>query len=362
MGKGNKAPEAPDPRETAAAESQFNRLDTFSPSGSGIRHGYTDENGAFQQGVAPRGQQSAVRYIENPSEQAIREMLEPASVALTDRIVTDNIYDMPDAPRVQDRSDVASDLFGRTFSLMAPGIDQANERLLTNLQARGIPVGSEAFNEAYGDQIERTQDTISRLAMDANINAGGEQSRQFQLEQAQRTGAISELVAAMGGGYNPPNSVPSGQASGVNYSGLVGQQYQSEFQQYQQRQQQSMQTASALGSIGSALIKSSAEYKNVKGRASAMGAIDAVLSIPVYTWTYKPGSAPVLDHGGLHVGPMAEDFQRITGLGTSDAIDATDYLGVILAALQEAVARISALEVMLARDSQADLGSPVRIN
>ena len=37
MGKGSKAPKPPDPHETVAAEAQFNRVDTYSPSGSGTR-------------------------------------------------------------------------------------------------------------------------------------------------------------------------------------------------------------------------------------------------------------------------------------------------------------------------------------
>ncbi|WP_114962028.1 hypothetical protein [Tritonibacter mobilis] len=361
--KGGSAPTPPDPQETAAAEAQFNRLDTYSPSGSGVRYGYTDANGNFVQGPPPADQQSAVSYQENPFEQQIRQTLEPASVALTDRVVQDNIYGMPDAPRVQDRSDVASDLFNRTFSLMAPGIDKANERLLTNLQARGLPVGSEAFNDAYGEQQRQTQDTISRLAMDANLNAGSEQSRQFGLDQAERSGAIAELVAAMGGGYNPPNSVPSGNAPGVNYSGLVGQQYQAQLANYQQQQQQGMQTASALGSIGAALIKSTRSAKDVHGYANINGAAKIMANIPLHAWTYKPGEAPFGDHGGQHVGPMAEDFQRMTGLGAPDKIDATDYLGVLSAALQSALHRIAHLEaIIFEQDEEIVPAEKVRVH
>lgn len=345
MGKGSKAPKPPDPRETAAAEAQFNRLDTYSPSGSGVRYGFTDEQGQFQQGVAPEGQQSAQTYIESPFEQQIRQTLEPASVALTDRVVQDNIQGMPDAPRIQDRSDVAQDIFNRNFSLMAPGIDKANERLLTNLQARGLPIGGEAFNDAYGEQLQTTQDTIARLGMDANLAAGQEQSRQFGLDQASRSGAVAELVAAMGGGYNPPNSMPGGQAAGVNYSGLVGQQYQAQMNQYNQQQQQKMGTASALGSIGGALLmKSTRMSKNVTGHANTVGAAEVIKRIPLHAWTYKPDHAPIGDHGGFHVGPMAEDFQKLTGLGIPTRIDAVDYLGVLSAALQNALHRIEQLE------------------
>lgn len=411
---GGSQPKPPDPRETAAAEAQYNRLDTYSPSGAGVRHGYsvpagsgvpqieviagtpnrgyrvgggegaaadwsstpwstqtadtyrvgdrtfTDRGEAeayrgtlgsgenqFVQGVAPEGYQSAVTYIESPYEKQIREALEPASVALTDRVIDDNIYNMPDAPRAKDRSDVAQDLFDRTFSLMAPGIDRSNDRLLTNLQSRGIPIGSEAFNETYGDQQRQTQDTISRLAMDANLNAGAEQNREFALDQASRSGAIAELVAAMGGGYNPPNSVPSGNAPPINYSGMVSQQYQGQLANYQQQQQQGMATAGALGSIGSALIKSTREAKDIMGPVDRALASEAIMKMPVLAWTYKAGHAPPHDNGKLHVGPVAEDFQKITGLGASDRIDPVDYFGLLTAALQGAIEWIALLEARM---------------
>jgi len=288
MGKGSKAPAAPDPYKTASAEAQFNRLDTYSPSGSGVAYGYTDANGRFQRGVAPQGSQSAVQTIESPWERRIRETLQPASVALTNRVVTDNITNMPTAPRAQDRGTVAKSIYDRNLSMMMPGIEKANSKLLTNLQARGIPIGGEAFNDAYGEQQKQTQDTLSRLAMDADIASGQEQSRMFSLDQASRQGAIAELVAAMGGGYNPPSATPSGNAAGVNYSGLVGQKYQADMAQHNANQQSRAQTAGALGSLGGAmLMKSDRRLKRDIRRVGRRGGLN--LYEYRYAWD-RPGT------------------------------------------------------------------------
>lgn len=258
MGKGGSAPTPPDPYQTAAAESQFNRLNTYSPSGSGVRYGYTDpRTGAFRRGTAPQGAQSAVRTVESPWERRIRERLQPASVNLVDRMVGDNITNLPGPARVQDRGDIAQTVFDRTMSTMAPAIEKANSRLLTNLQARGLPVGSEGFNEAYGNQVQQTQDTISRLAMDADLAASTEQSRLFGLDAATRQNALAEITAMMGGGYNPPNAAPSGSAQGVNFGSMVGQQYDAQMQQYNANQQSQAQTMGALGSLGGALLMKS---------------------------------------------------------------------------------------------------------
>lgn len=210
---------------------------------------------------APGGYQSAVTYVESPTEKAIRLALEPASVNLTNRIIADNITNLPSAARVQDRGDVAKSIFDRTASMLQPEIDKNNSRLLANLQARGIPIGGEAFDEAYGGQQRQTQDTLSRLAMDADVQAGQEQSRLFGLDSAQRSNAMSEIVAAMGGGYSPTSNAPSGAAPNINYSGLVGDKYKADLAQYQNDQANKSATASAIGSIGGALLKSDRRLK-----------------------------------------------------------------------------------------------------
>lgn len=301
MGKGGSAPKAPDPYKTASSEAQFNRLDTYSPSGSGTRYGYTGADGQFHQGVAPEGMQSAAQSIESPTEKALREALQPASVALTDRVVKDNIAGMPDAARVGDRSNIAKSIFDRNFSMMKPAIDQGNDKLLTNLQARGIPIGSEAFNDTYGAQQRETQDTISRLAQDADGAAGQEQSRLFGLDAAARSNSISELVAAFGGGYNPTNAVPSGNAAGVNYSGLVGEKYKADQANYQAKQQQGAQTAGALGSLGGALLmKSDRRLKADIRRVGRTG------RHAIYEYRYLWEKA-----GTVHRGYMAQEVMNL---------------------------------------------------
>lgn len=316
MGKGSKAPAPPDPQKTAAAEAQYNRLNTYSPSGSGQRFGYTDAKGNFQMGPPPAGRQSAVTTVESPYERAIRQALEPASLGLVNRMVVDNVNNMPAAARVKDRSDVARDLYSRSFSLMQPGIEQSNRRLLTTLQARGLPIGGDAFNEAYGAQTREVGDTLSRLSMDANLAAGQEQSRQFGLDSAQRQNSIAEIIGAMGGQYNPPNAVPGGNAAGVNYSGLVGQQYQAQMGQYQQNQQNKTSALGAIGGLGAALIgKSDRRVKRDIRKLGTRGRLN------VYAFRYK-WDAPEI----VRVGYMAQEVlnvapQAVCYIGDTLAVD-----------------------------------------
>ena len=49
----------------------------------------------------------------------------------------------------------------------------------------------------------------------------------------------------------------------------------------------------------------------------------------------------------MHVGPMAEHFKMLTGLGNGVEINQIDYLGTLAAALQFALHRIDMLEAEL---------------
>lgn len=346
--KGGSAPQAPDPYESASTDAQFNRLDTYGPGGGGTRYGYTDANGQFQPGVAPQGFQSAVTTVESPLDTQLRSILEPASLDLTGRIVNDNITNLPDAARVQDRGTVAQDIFDRNLSMMLPEITRGETRLLSNLQARGLPVGSDAFNEAYGAQQRQTQDTVSRLAQDANVAAGQEQSRLFSLDQAQRSGAIAELVAAMGGGYNPPQNVPSGAAPSVNYSGAANSRYQADLAQYNADQQASTQAAGTLGSIGaSLLLKCTETAKDVEGALNIIWAAEKLAALDLKVWRYKPDQAPDGDQA-LHIGPMAEQFHALTGLGADKTLSVIDMLGMMAAAFQFSIHQTRQLQARVA--------------
>lgn len=257
MGKGAPPPKAPDPYETASAESQFNRLDTYGPTGGGVRHGFTNNQGEFKGGVAPEGKQSAQMLLESDTERRIREMLEPASRKLVRKVIGQNINKMPNAAKPQNFDRVADQLYETGYNRMAPTFEAENDRMLANLQARGIPIGSEAFGDAYSQQQRGVNDALSDLSMRATQMAGAEQTRQFGIDSARRQNTIAELTAAMGGGYNPPSALPSGDAASVDYGGMVQNKYNADLDMWKYKQEQTMNTASAVGSLAGALFTKS---------------------------------------------------------------------------------------------------------
>lgn len=297
-GSSSKTPAVPDAYKTAIDEASINRLDTYNPGGGGIRYGYTDAAGNFVSGAPPRGSQAAQSYIESDTERRIRELLEPASVSLTGQVV-DRVNNLPAPAQVQDFGAVAQQIYDTGYKRMSSDFEKENQRLLANLQARGLPIGGEAFNDAYESQQRSVNDALAQLSLQSTLAAGQEQSRQFGLDTTARSNAIAEIVAAMGGGYSPQTPQPSGQAPGVDYSGLVQSQYQAKAQQAAQAAQSRASNMSALGSIaGAAIMKSDRRAKTDVVRIGQRGPLS------VYAFRY-------IGERAMRRGYMAQEVAKV---------------------------------------------------
>lgn len=66
--------------------------------------------------------------------------------------------------------------------------------------------------------------------------------------------------------------------------------------------------------------------------------------LPVASWRYKTE-----DEAERHIGPFAEDFQRLFGLGDGETISIVDAQGVAFAAIQGLEQRLAEKEVELDR-------------
>lgn len=84
-----------------------------------------------------------------------------------------------------------------------------------------------------------------------------------------------------------------------------------------------------LGQLAGAFMPSDEDIKTDK--VPVEGALDAVKSLPVEEWSYKPGEGD----GGRHIGTYAQDFQAATGKGDGKSIPVIDAIGVTMKAVQE---------------------------
>lgn len=157
-----------------------------------------------------------------------------------------------------------------------------------------------------------------------SVAASGTALGGSQATNSQALAASTILNAGYGGamqGY-------AGQA------GTLNQQYGLQLDAWKTQQQMNAQSASGIGSflggIGG-LIFSDEEVKENKEEIEDGDALDALNSMPVEEWDYKPGVADE----GRHVGTYAQDFQRATGKGDGHTIPVQDAIGITMKAVQD---------------------------
>lgn len=72
--------------------------------------------------------------------------------------------------------------------------------------------------------------------------------------------------------------------------------------------------------------------------------LDRVCSLRIKMWRYSKE----LDRSqAIHIGPMADEWKRVMGIGDGVTIDGVDAVGILLKAMQELRAEVSALKKQL---------------
>ena len=97
------------------------------------------------------------------------------------------------------------------------------------------------------------------------------------------------------------------------------------------------------GALGAAQI-----YKSDENAKEGVEDIDddallnALMGMDVKRWRYKPDAEP--GDRMPHIGPMAQDFRRVTGLGDGRSIHMADMSGLLMGAVQALAKKVDALE------------------
>lgn len=306
MSKGSNAPDAPSPNKVATAEANANRVSQFGPGGSLI-YGHVDPaTGGFAQGQAGTKDQAASQVIETPFQKSQRLARESASTTLSGVVGPEaghltqanfnglpayqsqiDFSKVPGIPNPNDysamRDSATQAQYQRGYNLVNPDMQKQKQQLAQSLADKGLPPGSEAYNDEM-DRLDRSQQSqLENLSL-SSVAAGsqeqqrliqdqlqargvgvGEQTTQMGLtnaaratgygeEQSQRTQQLQELAAMLGGSYNPTPGTAFAPASPVNVSGAFANQYAGQQANYQAGQQQQAGILGALGSLGSAAL------------------------------------------------------------------------------------------------------------
>lgn len=232
MGLKPDAPKAPDPTKTAntqlgyntgAAQStiNMNSLDRSGPFGSATFTKDANGNVTGQNVTLSSALQGGADNTQNNFSSLTNNL--PTAPINFDNSTIDNI--------VKSNYDAYS-------ALQQPGRDQAQKQLTTQLFDRGIPIGSEVYNDAQGN-LDRANSLADQNAAATFLNAAPGLQSQLDANTINQYNAPYTTAANSLGllqGLNGLNSAaPQGSASvsAPNYAGLVESNYQNEMQQYQ---------------------------------------------------------------------------------------------------------------------------------
>lgn len=317
-----KTPKAPDPVATAQAQSGMNRdtaiaqnltnmIGQVGPWGSVSYNqtgttGYIDSTGKYVS--VPQFTQTT---SYSPEQQAIFDKTTEAQTNLAG-IAADQSAWMADYlkdPFTFDNQDAADWAYDLASTRIRPEQQARQRDLEASLVNSGIRRGTAAWDREMARMTNANNDQMNQLALQGRSQAFGE-------ALTQRNQPINELTAFMSGSQiNAPNAgmsaTPQAQVAGVDYTGLVNNQYQA---QLANRNSMMGGLFGLAGALGGAAIASDVRLKT---DISRVGTLDN--GLPVYAYRYKDG-------GPMQIGVMAQDVMHVNPGAVSDI--GGGYMGV----------------------------------
>lgn len=229
-----KAPQAPDPAQTAAAQAQMNKDTAVAQYGLGATNQITPQGnltyeqiGTWSDGT-PRFQ-ATTSY--SPEQKELYDKYTGLAGQLGD--IGNNqaaaVSDTLSQPFKLGNEATESRLMELGRTRLDPVFGQRRDALETKLRNQGIQPGSEAWTRAVGDFDRQENDAYNSLLLSGRAQAANE-------SLTERNQPLTELMALLSG-TQPTSpqfqSTPQPGVAGVDYAGLVQDQYKSQLANYQ---------------------------------------------------------------------------------------------------------------------------------
>lgn len=299
---GKKAPKAPDPAVTAAAQGAWNSFTAQqqqalnmvgqnSPWGS-LAYEQTGSTWITD----PNGKQIEVpNFTANttlsPEQQAIFDQTQAAELNLANiaRDQTSRLGDLLSNPFEYTNRDAENWAYDLGSQRILPQQEQNRRALENQLVNSGIRRGTSAWDAEMTRLTNANSDQLNQLALTGR-------SQGFNEALAMRNQQLNEPIAlASGTQIQNPNATfaqtPQAGVAGVDYAGLVNQKYQSDVNSYNSRM-------GALGGLFGAGLSLFSD-RRLKTDIKRVGQTDA--GTPIYSYRYKSG-------GPIQFGVMAQDL------------------------------------------------------
>jgi len=297
-------PPPPDPVATAQAQGQMNRETAITQAGLNMVNQRTPQGslvynqiGTWSDGT-PRYE--AVQDL-SPEEKALYEtgLATRQNVANIGKEQSARIQELLGTP--VDLSNEASEarLMELGRSRLDPALASRRASTEQDLINRGIRPGTEAYRRAMEAVTQGENDAYNQLLLTGRGQA-------VQEALAERNQPINEITALLSGSQvSQPNFVgtPQTGVAGVDYAGLVNQNYQAQLAGWQNQVSQNNAMMGGLFGLGGAAIKA-IPWSDRRLKTDIVRLGTGAKGLPVYAFRYIWG-------GPVQIGYMADEVERV---------------------------------------------------
>lgn len=303
-----KTPQAPDPVATSQAQAGFNRdtatsqnlinmtnqvnpwgSTTYDPTGSASFVDSTGKTITVPQYTQTTTFSPEQQQIFDKSQQAQSNI---AGIASDQSARLGQYLNEPFEFNNQDAADWSYDL---AQSRIAPQRARQEEALRTRLVNSGIRPGTQAWDSEMSRLSMANTDQDNQLALTGRAQA-------FSEALANRNQPINEITALLSGSQvsNPAQmsgATPQSSVGGVDYTGLVNQNYQAKVSQ-------NNAMLGGLFGLAGAGIQGATMLSDIRAKVdiSQVGQLDN--GLPVYSYRYASG-------GPFHIGLIAQEVRAV---------------------------------------------------
>jgi hypothetical protein len=297
------APDPPDPKETAAAQAAMNKETAITQYGLAATNQVTpygnltyEQTGTWEDGT-PRYQ--ATQTLSPEMQQLFNKYSGIASnLGDIGTTLSNNVKDNYGQPFQLDNEATESRLFELGSKRLDPRFAEGEDQLRTRLHNQGLMPGTPAWEAEMRSFGEGKNDAYNQLLLTGRKQAGDELL-------TERNQGLNEMLALLSGTQvQQPNyaSTPSPGVSGVDYAGLVNQNYQAEAAQHQAKMDGLFSLAGTVAGGWARGGFPMPSDRRVKWDIAKVGQLDNGLN--VYGFKYIGSKVP-------QIGLMADEVREI---------------------------------------------------
>lgn len=298
------SPKAPDPKETAAAQSGMNRDTALTQQQVNMVNQVTpDGNLTYNQTGSSSFVDSSGKVVTTPTytattslspqQQAIKNQTDAASLHLGELANDQSLFLRDYLSKDFDvDAEVEKKLYDLGASRLDPRFAQDENALRSRLIASGIRPGTEQFDQQMAQFGQTKNDAYNQLAL-----TGRQQAYQEAVDQRSRP--INEISALLSGAQvqNPEfTATPTATVGGVDYTGAVNNKYQAD-------------VSAANAKMGGLFGLAAAPFGmfsfsdiRLKTDINRIGTLEN--GLPVYAYR-------MIDGGPMQIGLMAHEVEEI---------------------------------------------------